>query len=107
MNIVNITSPEQLTQLVNENPLTFVDFWAAWCAPCKAMNPILNKFAEDSSAQVTVAKINVDEQPELAAAFNISSIPTIMVFQDNLIPVKRVVGAVPQHVLQAVADELS
>jgi len=68
---------------------TLVDFWAVWCGPCRMQGPVLDAFAEKQDA-VKVAKINVDEQPELAAKFGVMSIPTLIAFRDGEILNKRV-----------------
>ncbi|MEI6681957.1 MAG: thioredoxin [Bacteroidota bacterium] len=68
-----------------------VDFWAAWCMPCKMMVPVLNEVAEETHGSVTIAKVNVDEQKATAARFGIRSIPTMILFQNGR-EVKRIVG---------------
>jgi thioredoxin 1 len=69
-----------------------VDFWAEWCGPCKMIAPILEEIANDHDGKVTVAKLNVDDSPELARRFDVMSIPTLIVFQDGAAK-KRLVGA--------------
>jgi thioredoxin 1 len=104
--IVKIESPEDLRKLVSENDTVFVDFWAEWCGPCKMMNPILSKFSDENQKEVVVAKIDVDAVGELAQAYNVSSIPTIAIFQKSLVPSKRIVGAVPISTLEAALKSL-
>jgi len=69
-----------------------VDFWAEWCGPCKAIAPILEEVASEQDGKVRVAKVNVDENPNLAMKFNVMSIPTMIVFKDG-VEAQRLVGA--------------
>lgn len=69
-----------------------VDFWAAWCGPCKMVSPVLEKLAEDNAGKVKVAKVDVDNNQDLAARFGIMSIPTVMLFEDGKVKT-QVVGA--------------
>jgi thioredoxin 1 len=69
-----------------------VDFWAEWCGPCKMIAPILDEVAGEQQGKVRIAKVNVDEQPDLARRFDVMSIPTLILFKDGA-PAKRIVGA--------------
>ncbi len=69
-----------------------VDFWAEWCGPCKMIAPILGEIAQEQAEHLTVAKLNVDENPDLAMRFNVMSIPTLLVFNKGDVA-KRLVGA--------------
>lgn len=69
-----------------------VDFWAEWCGPCKMIAPVLEDIAKDHDGQVTIAKLNVDENPDVTRRFDVMSIPTLIVFQDGAVK-KRLVGA--------------
>jgi thioredoxin 1 len=75
-----------------------VDFWAEWCGPCKMIAPILSEIAEEQGDKLRVAKLNVDEAPDIARRFDVMSIPTLIVFQNGA-PTHRVVGAKPKHAL--------
>ncbi|MUT65112.1 thioredoxin [Paenibacillus sp. NEAU-GSW1] len=74
-----------------ESGVSLVDFWAPWCGPCKMQLPIVEELATELEGQATIAKINVDEQPELAAQFGVMSIPTLILFKDGQ-PVDKMVG---------------
>lgn len=74
-----------------ENGVSLVDFWAPWCGPCKMQLPIVEELATELEGQATIGKINVDEQPELAAQFGVMSIPTLILFKDGQ-PVDKMVG---------------
>ncbi len=76
--------------LKSDQPV-LVDLWAAWCAPCRAMEPAIEEVAKQFEGKVTVAKLNVDENPELAQQLDVMSIPTMMMFKNGQ-PVSRLVG---------------
>ena len=75
-----------------------VDFWAEWCGPCKMIAPILDEIASEQEGRLTVAKLNVDDAPDIARRFGVMSIPTLILFNDGE-PAKRVVGAKPKAAL--------
>jgi thioredoxin 1 len=75
-----------------------VDFWAEWCGPCKMIAPILAEIATENEGKLKIAKLNVDESPEVAQRFGVMSIPTMIVFKDGQ-PAKRLVGAKPKAAL--------
>ncbi|MFB9326898.1 MULTISPECIES: thioredoxin [Paenibacillus] len=74
-----------------ESGVTLVDFWAPWCGPCKMQLPIVEELSTELSGTATIAKINVDEEPELASQFGVMSIPTLILFKDGQ-PVDKMVG---------------
>ena len=81
---------DNFTQSV-ESGVSLVDFWAPWCGPCKMQLPIVDELATELEGQATIAKINVDEEPELASQFGVMSIPTLILFKDGQ-PVDKMVG---------------
>ena len=80
-----------------------VDFWAEWCGPCKMIAPILEEIADEKGDVLRIAKLNVDDAPEIARRFEVMSIPTLILFKDGE-PAKRIVGAKPK---QALLDDVS
>jgi thioredoxin 1 len=82
---------------------TIVDFWAEWCGPCKMVTPVLEEIAKENN--VRLLKINVDESKELASAFNLTSIPVIMLYTDGE-KVKHIIGAKPKPALQKALFEV-
>ena len=86
--------------LVAAEGVLMVDFWAEWCGPCRAIGPVLEDLARTSGGAVTLAKVNVDENPGLAARYGIRSIPTILFVKDGKVR-DQVVGAVPKPQIQA------
>ena len=88
---------------INDNPIVIVDFWAPWCGPCRGFAPIYEQ-ASETHADVVFAKLNTDEEQELAAAFNIRSIPTLMVFREKVILFQQP-GALPASQLESVISQ--
>ncbi len=83
-----------------------VDFWAEWCAPCRAIAPTLEELARESAGTVSLAKVNVDEEPGLAARYGIRSIPTILFIKGGKV-LETVVGAVPKAQLKKKLDAIA
>lgn len=94
--MLNLTS-ETFENVIKDNPVVLVEFWAEWCGPCKQLNPILEDI--DAENDIIVAKVNVDEQISLANRYGISSIPTMIVFENGL-PAHNIIGAMPKHKLE-------
>jgi thioredoxin len=94
---------DNFEQTVNQNPMVIVDFWAPWCGPCRGFAPVYEK-ASESHNDVVFAKVNTDEQQELAGAFGIRSIPTLMVFREKVILFQQA-GALPGQALEQVITQ--
>ena len=84
-----------------------VDFWAEWCGPCKMIAPILDQIAAEHAGKIRIAKLNVDDNPDIARRFDVMSIPTLIVFKDGQ-PVQRMVGAKGKgQLLEELSDHLA
>ncbi|WP_239615771.1 thioredoxin [Cohnella mopanensis] len=80
--------------------VSLLDFWAPWCGPCKMQLPIVEELSEELKGTATIAKVNVDEEPELASQFGVMSIPTLILFKDGQ-PVDKLVGLQSKESLKA------
>ncbi|WP_276353437.1 thioredoxin [Cohnella caldifontis] len=89
---------DNFNQTVSQG-VSLLDFWAPWCGPCKMQLPIVEELSEELQGKATVAKVNVDEEPELASQFGVMSIPTLILFKDGQ-PVDKLVGLQSKAALQ-------
>ena len=94
MSVTNINKNNFQNEVLNSEKPVLLDFWASWCGPCRMVSPIVDEIAAERS-DIKVGKINVDEQPELAAQFGVMSIPTLVVMKSGRI-VNQAVGARPK-----------
>ncbi|HHZ02190.1 MAG TPA: thioredoxin [Tissierellia bacterium] len=88
--IINIKSTQEFDELIKNKRYVLVDFWANWCAPCRMVAPVIDEIAEKYSEKVTVAKVDIDEQQELAIRYSIQSIPTVIFFKEGRVASKEV-----------------
>lgn len=99
-----VVSDRNFEQTAKTYPLMVVDCWAVWCAPCRAIAPVVDQLAKDYSGKVVFGKLNVDENPETQQRFGIMAIPTLLVMKDGK-EVDRIVGALPKSQLEAKISE--
>ena len=102
MAALKITKDNFQAEVLEANGTVLVDFWASWCGPCKMIGPIIDQIADERS-DVKVCKINVDDEPELAAKFRVMSIPTLLVFKGGEV-VNQSMGAKPKTAILAMLD---
>lgn len=97
---ITVTASTFEEEVLNSEVPVLVDFWAAWCAPCRQVAPVMDKIATEYEGSVKVAKVDVDAEQELAGHFGISSIPTIAFFEPGEQP-KAVMGALPKEMIES------
>ena len=97
-NTITATDAE-FDDLINGDKPVLVDFWAEWCGPCRMVGPIVEELAGQYADKLTVAKLNVDENPQVSHQYEVMSIPTLIVYKDGEVA-KRIVGARPKAMLE-------
>jgi thioredoxin len=102
-NIVELTGTGFETEVLNASGLVLVDFYAPWCGPCKMLAPYLDQLAGEFAGRVKFAKLNVDAAPEIAGQYEITGVPTLLLFRGGE-PVDRVVGMAPPQALRKWLD---
>lgn len=101
---ITLTKENFKEEVLNADKPVLVDFWATWCGPCRMIAPYVEEIAVEYAESLRVGKINVDDEPELASAFGIESIPTLILFKDGK-PVKKTIGYTNKNGLEAfIAD---
>ena len=96
---LDVTDATFESEVLSSDKTILVDFWAEWCGPCRAVSPILDQIASEHSDKITVVKLNVDDNPQTAAKYQITSIPAMKVYRGGEV-VKTVIGAKPKGALE-------
>lgn len=104
MSEITLTNANFESEVLKSDVPVLVDFWAVWCGPCKMVAPAVEKLAANHAGKLKVGKVNVDEQPEIAEQYRISSIPTLALFKDGKVVNQRI-GAVSLAVLESFVAE--
>jgi thioredoxin 1 len=98
-NVVELTGSNWTQEVVNSDKPVLVDFWASWCAPCRALSPLIDRLAEQYAGKVKVGKLNTDDEnaSDIAARYGINTIPQVLLFKGGSDqPVDKIVGALPE-----------
>ena len=103
-NIVEFTDDNFDAEVLQSSIPVLVDFWATWCAPCKAIAPVLDQLADEFEGKVKIGKVNVDENPAIPGQYGVRGIPTLILFKDGQI-VDQLVGAVPKNQLEGLLQK--
>jgi thioredoxin 1 len=93
--MLTITDSNFDAEVLKSSTPVLLDFWAQWCAPCRAIGPVVEQLAKDYSGKIKVGKVNIDENPRTPTQYDVRSIPTLLVFKDGKV-VGQIVGAVPR-----------
>lgn len=105
-NYVNVTDSSFEDEILKSTVPTLVDFWAAWCGPCRTVGPIVEELATEYEGRVKVAKLNVDDNKQTPTRYGVRGIPTLMLFKDGQV-VDQIVGAVPKNRIKELLDKVS
>ena len=97
--VVQLSDDSFENDVIKSSVPVLVDFWASWCAPCKAISPVVDSLADEYDGKVKIGKLNVDENPATPGKFGVRGIPTLILFKDGQV-LDQVVGAVPRNQLE-------
>lgn len=103
--IIEVTTSTWDKEVLQSQGVVMIDFWAVWCGPCRMVAPTVEELAKEYAGKIKVAKLNTDENPDVASRYKIMGIPTIMFFKNGQI-VDQIVGAVPKNQLKSKIDSL-
>ena len=103
--MVHLTTDNFETEVLKNEGIIIVDFWADWCGPCRIIAPILEKIAEEFAGKVTIGKVNVDQEGSIAQNYNIRSIPTLIFFKNGQ-EEKRTIGVMPKNEIAGILTDL-
>jgi thioredoxin 1 len=103
-NVMDVTDSAFDAEVLKATVPTLVDFWATWCAPCRAIAPVVEELAGVYTGKIKVAKMNVDDNPSTPPKYGVRSIPTLLLFKDGKV-VDQVIGAVPKAQIQKMLDK--
>jgi len=104
-NVVEFTSDNWQTEVVQSTQPVLVDFWAPWCGPCRQLTPIVDRIADQFAGRVKVGKVNVDENSDLAIKYDVTTIPRVLVFKGSDKPLHQIVGLTPEAELVKLLDK--
>jgi thioredoxin 1 len=102
--VLEFTDAQFDADVLKSDAPVLVDFWATWCAPCKAIAPVLDQLAEEYDGKVKIGKVNVDENPATPGQYGVRGIPTMILFKDGQV-IDQLVGAVPKNQIEALLDK--
>ena len=103
-NLLHVTDGDFDQKILKSGLPALVDFWAAWCGPCRTVGPIVEELATEYAGKVTVAKLDVDANKEIPSKYGVRGIPTLMLFKDGQV-VDQIVGAVPKSRIKELLDK--
>lgn len=106
-NVVELTTDNWQSEVVNHEGAVLVDFWAPWCGPCRAISPMIDRLADRYAGKVKVGKVNVDENQDLAVKYSIMTIPRLLIFKGSDQPIKEIAGVGSEADLARELDQAS